>query len=154
MRVATVIVANVSRTRFLVQRKDDSYRYPNALALFGGAVEPGESDLDALEREIHEEMGIMSALLLIACGLHEVATVDLSAFDFVDDPEGFTLVLFEAVVDDDVLDDLATRPVFEGRCAEIVEQILLRDDWMPGLFEVICVYVSRCGLRPTPDPRS
>jgi 8-oxo-dGTP pyrophosphatase MutT (NUDIX family) len=145
-RIAAVIATDAGRSRFLVQRKDESYRYPLALALFGGAVEAGESDRQAIEREIVEELGIHSAMLLLDAGLDWVAEVDL----------GYPFVLFEAVMRSGALDVVAERPVFEGKRAEIVARDLLLTDpsWMPGLVEVLRVYLSRRSPAPTPDPRS
>ncbi len=146
LRVAAVVITNPERSRFVVQRKDETYRYPLALALFGGLVEPGENDMQAIEREIVEEMGVDSALT-VADGLGR--SVDVFHI-------GFTFVLFEAVIDDGALDLLAERPVFEGKGAEIVprEDLLSRDDWMPGLVVVLRGYLNRRSPRPTPDLRS
>lgn len=46
--------------RYLLQRRDDIPRiwYPGHWGLFGGAIEPGESALDAMVRELAEEIGI------------------------------------------------------------------------------------------------
>ena len=42
----------------LVHRRPDKHAYPNVWDLPGGLVEPGESDLGALARELHEELGV------------------------------------------------------------------------------------------------
>jgi 8-oxo-dGTP diphosphatase len=42
----------------LVHRRPDKHAYPDVWDLPGGLVEPGESDLDALVRELHEELGV------------------------------------------------------------------------------------------------
>lgn len=41
----------------LQQRDEDCQRFPGHLATFGGAIESNESPLDALVRELHEELG-------------------------------------------------------------------------------------------------
>jgi 8-oxo-dGTP pyrophosphatase MutT (NUDIX family) len=44
--------------RFLMQRRDDipEIWYPGAWGLFGGAIEPGETEVEALTRELMEEI--------------------------------------------------------------------------------------------------
>lgn len=42
----------------LVHRRDDKHAYPGEWDLPGGVVESGEADLDALARELHEELGV------------------------------------------------------------------------------------------------
>jgi 8-oxo-dGTP pyrophosphatase MutT (NUDIX family) len=45
----------------LVHRHPDRLAYPDVWDLPGGHVEPGESELDALTRELHEELGVLIA---------------------------------------------------------------------------------------------
>jgi 8-oxo-dGTP diphosphatase len=42
----------------LVHRSPDRDAYPGVWDLPGGHVEPGESELEALARELHEELGV------------------------------------------------------------------------------------------------
>jgi 8-oxo-dGTP pyrophosphatase MutT (NUDIX family) len=46
--------------RFLLQRRDHVPHiwYPGAWGLFGGGIDPGESERDALRRELYEEIGL------------------------------------------------------------------------------------------------
>ncbi len=148
LRIAAVIITNPERSRFVVQRKDETYGYPLALALFGGAVEVGETDLMAVVREIVEELGpgIVRLFSEAGVGLSRVDEFDL----------GYPFVLFEAAIEDGALDLIAERPVFEGKAAEILSRDLLlrQSDWMPGLVDVLRVYLSRRTPAPTEDPRS
>ncbi|MGH7487311.1 MAG: NUDIX domain-containing protein, partial [bacterium] len=53
--------------RYLMQLRDDipEIWYPGHWGLFGGSVDPGESEWDALRRELHEELELeMSAAQL------------------------------------------------------------------------------------------
>lgn len=143
-RVVVAVIANPDRTRILAQRKDETYREPLALALFGGHVEPGESDLQALQRELVEELGADSAQILFDAGLQHVHEFDL----------GYPFVLFDVIVPDETLRMLAARPVFEGKCAEIVSNYEVFG-WMIALVDVMIWYVSRpSGPPPTRGPRS
>lgn len=132
-----VIVTSPARQRFVVQRKDASYpRYPRGCSMFGGACEPGESDTAALVRELHEELGDASARVLVDAGPREIGV-------FAVGEHRFAFVLFEAVVADDVLGELATRPVFEGERAELVTRAELAAlPWVWGLGEVVAAYLA------------
>jgi len=54
--VAALIVLDDGR--YLMQQRDDipGIFYPGYWGLFGGAIEPGESAVEALAREVHEEL--------------------------------------------------------------------------------------------------
>lgn len=45
----------------LVHRRPDKHAYPDLWDLPGGLREPGESELEALSRELHEELGVQIA---------------------------------------------------------------------------------------------
>lgn len=45
----------------LVHRRPDKHAYPNVWDLPGGLIEAGESELNALARELHEELGVQIA---------------------------------------------------------------------------------------------
>jgi 8-oxo-dGTP pyrophosphatase MutT (NUDIX family) len=47
--------------KYLLQRRDDrpDIWYPNHWGLFGGAVEPDENPIEALARELHEELELV-----------------------------------------------------------------------------------------------
>lgn len=132
-----VIATNPARARFLVQRKDASYpRFPRGYSLFGGACEHGESDEAALVRELVEELGDASARALVDAGLREIASFEVGE-------RRFAFVLFEAVIPDDVLDVIASRPVFEGECAEVVARAeLVGLPWVWDLRQVLEAYTQ------------
>jgi len=44
----------------LQQRDDYAPTFPNYLSTFGGAIEQGESPLEAMVRELHEELGALA----------------------------------------------------------------------------------------------
>ncbi len=131
-----VIVTNGARTRFVVQRKDATYpRYPRGCSLFGGAREPGETDEQALVRELFEALGDASAAAIVAAGLRHVADFELG-------PRRFGFAMFEAVLDDARLDLLAARPVYEGERAEIAERSgLAALPWVWTLGDAIAAYL-------------
>ena len=58
-----VVVGALVRERrvLLAYRSHDKRAYPDVWELPGGVVEAGESELDALTRELHEELGVQIA---------------------------------------------------------------------------------------------
>lgn len=57
---AVAAIITVDDGRYLVQLRDDKAGifYPNHWGLFGGAVESGENPIDALRRELREELDL------------------------------------------------------------------------------------------------
>lgn len=62
-RVHQVVVGALLREDrvLLVHRSPDKHAYPEAWDLPGGHLEAGESELAALTRELHEELGVLIA---------------------------------------------------------------------------------------------
>jgi 8-oxo-dGTP pyrophosphatase MutT (NUDIX family) len=59
------VVAVVRRNgRFLVIRRSSSVTAPGAYCFPGGGIEPGESESQALQRELHEELAAVDAVPL------------------------------------------------------------------------------------------
>jgi len=54
--VAVVVVAG----RFLVIRRSNNVAAPGAICFPGGAIEPGESETEAMVREVQEELGVVA----------------------------------------------------------------------------------------------
>ncbi len=134
---AVAIVTNVGRTRFFVQRKDADYRpHPRGFSLFGGAIEPDESPAAALARELVEELGEGAATLRAAPAVPVFLARTLAA--------GFTVSLFEIVLDDGALEACAAVPVLEGECGEVVDRERLRAlDWIAGVDELVAAYLEQ-----------
>lgn len=61
--VAALIVDECGR--YLMQHRDEipGIFYPGYWGLFGGSVDPGESDMEAIQRELHEELGLDAAAI-------------------------------------------------------------------------------------------
>jgi 8-oxo-dGTP pyrophosphatase MutT (NUDIX family) len=131
-----IIVRNRAATCFYVQQKDANYRpHPRGYSLFGGAVEPGEAALEALARELDEELGAAAQLLL--------ATQPTLVHETRMGPSGFWYSLFEVVLDDASLDTLARAPVFEGERGALVSREQLRTlPFVWGLEAVVLAYLD------------
>src|SRR6516162_4199427 len=58
-----VVAVVVRQGRLLVIRRSQSVVAPGTVCFPGGGIEPGESELDALVREIGEELGSRAVLI-------------------------------------------------------------------------------------------
>jgi 8-oxo-dGTP pyrophosphatase MutT (NUDIX family) len=60
---AAVAILIVEDGRYLLQLRDDIPQiwYPDHWGLFGGSVEPGENEIEALHRELYEEIELQFA---------------------------------------------------------------------------------------------
>lgn len=132
-----VIARNPAATRFYVQQKDAAYRpHPLGYSLFGGAADPEEAPLEALARELDEELGD-AAQLLLAAGPALVSASQVG-------PSEFWFSLFEVILDDAQLDTLACAPVYEGERGAVVSREQLRTlPFVWGLEAVVLAYLDR-----------
>lgn len=136
MKFAVAFIRDRFCEKFIVQRKDDTYSRPRAIALFGGAIEPEEYDDVAIERELLEELGRTTCDMLRHAGLRRFGWVG-------------PFSVFEIVVDDDVIEAIAAQFVFEGERAEIAMRHELLDlPWLDELRPVVDAYLrARSGPR-------
>jgi 8-oxo-dGTP pyrophosphatase MutT (NUDIX family) len=58
-----VVAVIIREQRFLVIRRSQHVRAPGMHCFPGGAIEPGESETDALRRELHEELALAAVPL-------------------------------------------------------------------------------------------
>jgi 8-oxo-dGTP pyrophosphatase MutT (NUDIX family) len=146
-----LIARNPTATRFFLQQKDAAYpRYPRGYSTFGGAIEPGEDPERALNRELGEELGPAAASMLGTPAL--VREYRVTPVDPHPDQHGqrkFRFWLFEAIVDDPILTQLAAIPVLEGERGVVVDGATLPAlAWIWGLEQVIADYVDRLATTP------
>lgn len=120
--VAAIIV--IDDGRYLVQLRDDKAGifYPNHYGLFGGAVEPGEDPVDALRRELHEELDLKPTSIRYFTRLD---------FDFTPVHYGHCYRIFFAVPLD--RKKLGALTLGEGRRMEAlpIQQLLLSERMVP-----------------------
>jgi 8-oxo-dGTP pyrophosphatase MutT (NUDIX family) len=127
--------------RFLLQHRDDIPHiwYPGAWALFGGGIDPGETELEALHRELHEE---------IAFAPQAAHVFTRFRFDFEFAGAGTCLrTVFEVPITEQ---DVATMRLGEGRDMRLVPaDEALRLAPMTGYDHfALYLYIHRARIRP------
>lgn len=95
--------------RYLMQRRDDrpDIFYPGHWCCFGGAMNPGESPLETLRRELHEELE-----------LNMPAAIEFGKFEFELAPNGrmrFFRAFYEVRLSDEMLAGLKLHEGAEMR---------------------------------------
>jgi 8-oxo-dGTP diphosphatase len=138
--IAIAIIID-TQERFLFQRRDDipGIVHPGKVSLFGGHREPGESYLECIVREVHEEISYLAPIeavqhLTNLDGLSEVVGGDLvrgSVFVLRDVPSD-NLVVTEgslAIVDPKKLVDL--EPEFTPATRFALRAFLARQAMVP-----------------------
>jgi 8-oxo-dGTP pyrophosphatase MutT (NUDIX family) len=95
--------------RYLMQLRDDiaTIAYPGHWCLFGGAVDPGESEIDGMRRELEEELVFKPVNL-----------IPIMRFEYTIPQHGVRLrrvAVFEAIIDADEIDALVLNEGAEMR---------------------------------------
>jgi 8-oxo-dGTP pyrophosphatase MutT (NUDIX family) len=126
-----IFITNPFRTRFLIQRKDGGYPHANqhrTVCLFGGHVEPSETPLEAILRELEEEVNYQPILDLARAQLPFNKLLINMALPSQNNPDTwFVLKGFELVVSDKVLDDLEKNLYVSGVVREGYGELVTRD---------------------------
>jgi ADP-ribose pyrophosphatase YjhB (NUDIX family) len=110
---AGVIITNPSKTLFYLQQKDETYyveEYRLKHCFFGGGVKKNELVLDAMKREIKEELDLKYAGLIIK-------NLKMLFDSYFTNIQGITykFTIFESILDDDKLKDLSRYQPKEGK---------------------------------------
>jgi len=139
-----LLISNTDQTQFFVQIKDEQYPYEawrGACAFWGGAIEPGEDVLTAVERELEEE--IPDAALLLKHLIKNKINYYLIDNKTVIKPFGLTI--FEAVVSTEDLQKIAQSRVLEGRALLLSKADLLERKWIWGMDFILKEYLKMKG---------
>jgi len=131
--------------RYVMQLRDFKPHifYPGHWGLFGGAIDPGESENDALRRELHEELGLIAGIITRFVRLE----FDLS-------PIGAGKV-YRAVYEVPVADEqLAAFNLREGLACEALtaREILTERSVVP--YDAFAVWMHHARLRLGPRVRT
>lgn len=136
-----LLISNLDQSRFFVQIKDQEYpflEWRGACAYWGGAIELDDFDeLSAVERELEEE--IPAAALL----LKNFTKNKIDQYWVADVAEPFWLTLFEVLVSDGLLMQIADVEVLEGDGALMTKEELLDKKWIWKMDFVFKDYLER-----------
>lgn len=130
-----------SAGRYLMQLRDDIpiIAYPGHWCLFGGAVEPGEDDLQGMRRELEEELAFRPALLAPAM-----------RFEYSVPQHGVRIrrvAVFETEIDDDRIKALVLNEGAEMRFMS-VRDLRLEDKVVPW---DLCMVMMHANVFPHPE---
>lgn len=136
-----LLISNLDQSRFFVQIKDEEYPFSEwrgACAYWGGAIE--SDDLDewaAVERELEEEIPAAAVLL------KNFTKNKIDKYWITDIAEPFWLTLFEVLVSDELLLQIADMEVLEGDGYLIEKEALLSRKWIWKMDFVFKDYLER-----------
>lgn len=120
-----VIITNPDKTLFFLQQKDETYfikEYRLRHCFFGGGVKKGEKELDALKREINEELD-KSFVDLIIKSLKRKSD---SYFTNIEN-NTYRFTLYESVISDDELKRLSKLSPKEGKTGVLLNKEELKN---------------------------
>ena len=134
-----VIITNPARELFYIQKKDNSYpikKYRLKHSIFGGAIEAGESEISALERELREELRFEAA--------HMVFDSSKKLFDIEipNEKVRYDLTLFESVLSPRKIEIVSSMHVKEGIGDLVGFQEFRKLDFIHNLRMVIDKYLQ------------
>ena len=110
---------------YLLQLRDPKPHifYPDHWGLFGGGMETGESELDALVRELEEELGL--TITQDDASQFTCLTFD---FGFAGGPREMVRAFYEVRIDSETLSRLTVR---EGREMRVIPAAQILDSGIP-----------------------
>lgn len=141
-----VIVTDSNRELFYIQQKDDTYPFPEyrlCYSFFGGAIEAGEGELGALERELSEELE-PEAAQWIAHVCNKLFDAEIST-----SRGSYHFTLFEAALPKYDVEDLAELPVREGAGRLVSRREIEKLKFVHNLKTVLDKYLKQNPSHPT-----
>tara|TARA_Y100000034_G_C6615057_1_gene267963 strand:- start:88 stop:558 length:471 start_codon:yes stop_codon:yes gene_type:complete len=142
-KLAGVMITNPSQNLFYFQLKDETYHIEelrHAYTVFGGSIEKGEKDIDAMKRELFEELDINAAKLIeekikfvfkgIVVLKHRLYKGKLLGFS-----------LFESILSNENLIKISKLPVKEGERGSLIKkEDIGKNKFNPSIKEIIVEY--------------
>jgi len=123
-----LLIGNSDQTQFFVQIKDEEYPFEEwrgACAYWGGAIEEDDSsELEAVERELEEE--VPGAVPI----LEDIPKIRVDKYWVEEVEQPFWLTIFEAVVSDEQLKRVAENEVLEGYGRLMTREEILESKWI------------------------
>ena len=107
-----VLVTNKNKDLFYIQQKDEQYpiaQFKLCYSFFGGEKNKDETEENALERELREELESAAAVKISRLARK------IGDFELTSNGNPFTFTLYEAVLAEQELKELAGLPIKEGK---------------------------------------
>ncbi len=130
-----VLFENEEQDQYFVQRKDKDYpieKYRNGLSFFGGKVEEGEVLIDALRRELTEE--------IVASKVLDRLNYQLIGHFLIEGDRPYFFDLFCCKLDNETFQSLSNSQILEGEGTIKSKAELVNEDWIWNLDQVIGRY--------------
>ena len=133
-----VIITNEEKGLFYIQQKDETYplkEFRLKYTVFGGGIEEGEDDLEALERELLEELDGSVAKIVFASSKkikgEKIKTIH---------GEEYLFNLYESTLSNEEIKEISKHKVKEGKQGSLISKndiskIEFVDDLIPLLEE-------------------
>jgi len=133
-----LIIRNELGTHFFIQEKDEQYhteKYRNCFSLWGGAIEKGETVLEAVVREAKEEISLADYSFLAEIKQKETSFLG-------DEDHKFYFTLFESIVSESEFTKITDSQILEGRGKVVHFDELLKIKWVWGLDKAVKSYIE------------
>ena len=133
------IISNENRQQYFLQQKDEKYpveEWKHAFSFWGGAVEKGETNTEALFRELREE--IQTSLSFDTQNVRLVET-----FLITNAVEPYEFALYEMVLSNSDFQLLTQAKILEGKGVVKPQKDLQNLFWIWGLEVVVEKYLSQ-----------
>tara|TARA_Y100000296_G_C5162642_1_gene252732 strand:+ start:1039 stop:1488 length:450 start_codon:yes stop_codon:yes gene_type:complete len=142
--IVLTIITNSERNLFYFQLKDKSYyikEFRNTYAIFGGSVNKGEKEINAIKRELFEELKNNAAKLIV----NKIEFIFKCKLILKHEPHKGELekvTLFESILPKKDLVKISMLPIKEGEKGVLIKRSKINKIKFNGVKEIIDEYLK------------